>query len=98
MELQKIDAVAPYIADEPWSMYWAEFKSGTQEFEDFLHNPLEFYVENIEEVDDSWSIQTDILCHEHGIVESAVCKITFVLPKYKLVKATLYKHDPVTNA
>ncbi len=97
MKLEKIDEVAPYIREEPLSLYWAEFKSGSKEFEDFLHNPLEFYASNIEEVDHTWNVQTDIVGHEHGMLNSAVCKLSFVFNKYKLVKATLYKHDPETG-
>lgn len=64
---QRIDDVSKDIADEPWSMYWNEMKSGTEEFEEFLHKPMRVLQNTLDGVDNSFTIQTNILNHEIGL-------------------------------
>jgi len=41
----KVDNYVAEIREEPWSLYWKEWKSGSEEFEKFLHDPLPVLVE-----------------------------------------------------
>jgi hypothetical protein len=89
---EKLDDVSPKIAKEPWSLYLGEMKSGTQEFEDFLHDPLSDMAGVLNEVDKSWNIQTNMIGHEIGLFSDAVIKLALVDPRRKMVFLTLYKH------
>ena len=88
----KLDDVNKNIANEPWSMYWNEMKSGTQEFEDFLHEPLKVLCGALDGVDESFTVQSNILNHEVGLVNSIVCQVAIVDYQKKIVYLTLYKH------
>ena len=92
MAWEKLDDVSSNIAQEPWSLYWNEMKSGSREFEDFLHDPLSRMVGVFSDVDKSWSVQTNIIGHEIGLSEDLVCKLALVDPRRKTVFLTLYKH------
>ncbi|WON73901.1 hypothetical protein [Nitrosospira sp. Is2] len=89
---EKLDDVSLKIAKEPWSLYLGEMKSGTQECEDFLHDPLSDMAGVLSEVDKSWNIQTNIIGHEIGLSVDLVFKLALVDPRRKMVFLTLYKH------
>lgn len=89
---EKLDDVSKNIGNEPWSLYWHEFKSGTKEFEDFLHNPIELLTTAADGVDSTFAVQTTVLNHENGLRGSAVCTVAIVDPDKKRVYLTLYKH------
>ena len=91
---EKLDDVSKSIAEEPWSLYWKEFKSGTDEFEQFLHNPLSQMTKAFEGVNREWTVQTNVIGHEQGLVMSVVCGVALVDPQKKTVFLTLYKHKP----
>jgi hypothetical protein len=77
----RIDDFVQEIRDEPWSMYWTEWKSGTNEFQNFLLDPLNTMIaDRIEAVSNSWSVNW------------AVCTILIVMPQEKQVKVLLFKH------
>ena len=89
---EKLDDVSKNIAHEPWNLYWKEHKSGTKEFEAFLHNPKAVLVAELAEVKDTFNIQTNILNHERGLEASLVCTLVLVDPDKQLAYVTLYKH------
>jgi hypothetical protein len=89
---EKLDNLSKNIAEEPWSLYWREMKSGTETFEHFLHEPLQHVADDFDEVDKSWTVQTQIIGHEIGLYAHAVCSIALVDPRRKTVFLTLYKH------
>ena len=89
---EKLDDVSANIANKPWSLYWSEMKSGTKEFENFLHDPLSDMTGVLSEVEKSWSIQTTIIGHEIGLSQDLVSKLALVDPRRKMVFLTLYKH------
>ncbi len=91
---EKLDDVSKNIASEPWSLYWIEWKSGTKEFEEFLHNPLAHSADSFEGVDRNWTVQTNVIGHEGGLMQSAVCSLALVDRDRKTVFLTLYKHKP----
>jgi hypothetical protein len=91
---EKLDDVSKSIADEPWSLYWRELKSGTAEFEEFLHDPLSHLVKSFEGVDRKWTVQTNRIGHETGLMRSAVCSLALADHDRKTVFLTLYKHKP----
>lgn len=88
----KIDDVSPEINDEPWSLYWAEFKSGTDEYETFLHDPLTHFKDVFEGVDDDWQVTTILANHQRPLTVSAHCWPTFVFPETKSILSVAYKH------
>jgi hypothetical protein len=90
---EKLDDVSKNIADEPWSLYWSEYKSGTEEFEDFLHDPLSVLVKACSGVDRTWNVQTSIIGHEIGFRKDAVCSTVLVDPIRKIAYVTFYKHQ-----
>jgi len=89
---EKLDDVSRNIASEPWSLYWAEMKTGTPEFEQFLHDPLSSLVGAFSGVTKAWRVQTNILNHEEGLALSHACQLALVDPAKKTVYLTIYKH------
>lgn len=89
---EKLDNVSQNIANEPWSLYWNEMKSGSHEFEDFLHNPLPTLIKVLDGVDDTWTVETKIRNHEKGLLINAVCTVAMADPQKKIVYLTLFKH------
>ena len=81
------------VNDEPWNLYWSEMKSGTPEFEEFLHDPLTTLCRDLAECDESWTVQTIVLNHEATLSNNIVCQVAFVDPPKKLVYLTVYKHQ-----
>ena len=65
----KVDDVSKEIAAEPWSLYWKEFKSGTPEFEEFLHEPAKHVAQNISGGSD-WNVSTYVVNHEIGFTKN----------------------------
>jgi hypothetical protein len=88
----KIDDVSQEIRDEPWSLYWAEFKSGTEEYERFLHDPLAHFKEVFDGVEDDWRITTVLANHERPMNITSHCWPTFVFPETKTIVSVAYKH------
>jgi hypothetical protein len=78
---EKLDNVSKNIAEEPWSLYWNEFKSGTKEFENFLHDPLKTLVTAVDGVDRKFTVNTTVVNHEKGLNLSAVCSLCIVDPE-----------------
>lgn len=91
-EWVKIDNVSREIEEEPWSLYWTEMKSESDEFEAFLRNPRESLMSGIREVRDDFAITTEHLNHEVGFRTSAVCQVVMVMPEERRVKVMTYKH------
>ncbi len=89
---EKLDDVSTNINNEPWSLYWSEIKTGTQEFEDFIHNPLGELTTVIGGINADWKVQTQMLGHEIGLLVDAVCRLVLVDPRSKTLYLTLYKH------
>jgi hypothetical protein len=87
-----IDEVSTEIREEPWSLYWREWKSGTAEFERFLHEPLSVLSEELDGVASDWSVTTQIINHDHGLGMTAVCSLAMVVPENKTALLTIYKH------
>ena len=88
----KVDDFVPEIAQEPWSMSWYEWKTGTTEFEDFLKNPLPILIQDFPEVKPDWRVITEIVNHEKGFLGMACCSSCIVMPDSKTVRLVLYKH------
>jgi hypothetical protein len=89
---EKLDDVSVSIAKEPFSLYWSELKSGSREFEKFLHDPLGEIVDVASGVDKSWCVQTNIIGHEIGFGPDVVSRLALVDPHRKTVFLVLYKH------
>jgi hypothetical protein len=90
-EWEKLDDVSQNIREEPWSLYWREWKSGTRAFEDFLHDPGKELVRS-GLARRGYSVQTNIINHERGLRVTAVCTMVIVDPRSKAAYITLYKH------
>ena len=88
----KLDEQNKNIKMESWSLYWSEFKSGTSEFEEFLHNPLKVLSQSIDEIDSSWTVYTNILNHEVGLQKDEVCSLCMTDQKKKIAYMTFFKH------
>ena len=88
----KLDDDNKHIREEPWSLYWCEMKTGTEEFEEYIHDPLTVLSRDLGEVDKSWTIQTNVLNHENGLAGSIVCNIAIADKAKNIVYSTLYKH------
>lgn len=89
---EKLDSVSKSIAEEPWSLYWNEMKSEEPEFKEFISNPIPVLVEQTDEVEADYRIQTTIINHEVGLMGSMVCQAALVDPDSRTVYLTLYKH------
>jgi hypothetical protein len=89
---EKLDDVSENIKNEPWSLYWSEMKTDTPEFEQFLHDPLSELVGSLSGVTRAWTVQTNILNHEFGLLGSSACKLALVDPDKNVVYLTIYKH------
>jgi hypothetical protein len=87
-----LDELSPDIRDEPWSLYWKEWKSGTPEFEALLHDPLEVLSKQIPGVTREWTVATEFVNHERGLSNNIVCKLAMVMPDEKRVLLLFYKH------
>ena len=85
-----LDDASKNIKDELWSFYWREWKSGTEEFEEFLHKPLR-ELKHLG-AKKGFKVHTNILNHEVGLTMSAVCSLAIVDPKGKVVYVTMFKH------
>ena len=88
----KIDDFVKEIADEPWSLYWSEMKSESDEFIEFMKNPLPVLQRSFPQVDSTWHIDTEIVNHQKGLLLTAVCQAAFIFDEIKLVKIIMYKH------
>jgi len=82
------------IADEPWSLYWREFKSDTDEFRSFLLDPKPILMNEIPRVSEDYQVSSEILNHEISLRYQAVCTLGIVMPDEKRVKLLFYKHKP----
>jgi hypothetical protein len=89
---EKLDDVSQNIRNEPWSLYWSEKKTGTPEFERFLHDPLSEFVEEFSGVTRDWTVQTNILNHEIGLLGRSSCNLALVDPDKKIIYLSIYKH------
>lgn len=89
---EKLDDVSKSIANEPWSLYWNEMKTGTPEFEAFLLDPLSHLVGNLAGVTKEWTVQTNILNHEISLRHDPACELALVDPQKNIVYLTIYKH------
>lgn len=81
------------IADEPWSAFWCEHKSGTKEFGDFILNPLPT-LETKLNLSPGYRISSFFLNHNIAFTERFVCCVGMVFHEEKLVHLTFYKHKP----
>lgn len=90
----KIDNFVREIAEEPWSLYWKEWKTGTREFEDYILNPLPHLAREIEGVDSSWTVSSELLNHHIPHVSNAVCNVGMIMYEEKRIKLLFYKHAP----
>lgn len=88
----RLDDVSPDIAEEDWSLYWAETKSESSYFEGFLREPLAVLRDEIPGIDESWTVTTNIVNHHVPLHQSTVCRVSMVIPEEKLVINLLYKH------
>jgi hypothetical protein len=89
---EKLDNVSDNIKREPWSLYWREMKTGTREFEQFIHDPLRNLIGVFSGVTKTWKVHTNILNHEHGLAASHACLLALVDPEKKIIYLTIYKH------
>jgi hypothetical protein len=92
VRLVKLDDVSPEIAEENWSLYWAEAKSESAYFERFLREPLTVLKDEIPGLDDSWRVTTNVVNHHVPLTQNTVCRVSMVMPEEKLVLNLLYKH------
>ncbi|MFE9883274.1 hypothetical protein [Streptomyces sp. NPDC005784] len=90
----KIDDVSQEIRDEPWSMYWREWKTGSDPFEEFLHDPVGVLAEEIAEVGPDWTVTTTVANHQVGLRASPICIVAMVVPNERRAYLWLYKHEP----
>lgn len=89
----KIDDHVQDVAEEPWSLYWGESKTGTPDFEKFILDPLPVLVDRLG-ISDDYHVQTTLLNHHIPHSHTSVCSTMMVIPKEKRVVMTLYKHSP----
>ena len=89
---EPLDTPNRSISEEPWDFYWQEWKSGTKEFEDFLHDPKKVLSEEIPSIKSDYYVQSMIVNHDIGLNGSAVCSTCLVDPRRKTVYLMLYKH------
>ena len=89
-----IDAVSDEIRAEPWNLSWREWHSEDDDFGRFLHEPLAVLAEDFEEVDDGWTVSTQVVNHQHGLRYTDVCTLVILMPNYRTALLTLYKHGP----
>jgi hypothetical protein len=89
---EPLDTPNKAIASEPWDFHWKEWKSGTGEFEEFLHDPKSVLLKDFPSIAEDFVIQTTILNHDRGIVNSLVCSMCLIDPERKAVYLTLFKH------
>ncbi|WP_374772085.1 hypothetical protein OG756_02095 [Streptomyces sp. NBC_01310] len=82
------------IRDEPWKMYWREWKTGSEAFEKFLHDPIGVLVDEIRVVQPDWSVTTTVANHQVGLSRSPICIVAMVVPEERRVYLWLYKHAP----
>jgi len=87
----KVDDHVAEVAEEDWSVYWAEHKSDTSDFQEFLRNPKPVLQERLGIADD-YRIETTIVNHEIGMAISSVCSLISVFPRERLIYLLLYKH------
>ncbi|MFD5552725.1 hypothetical protein ACFWIA_02665 [Streptomyces sp. NPDC127068] len=90
----KIDDVSQEIREEPWSLYWREWKTGTEPFEELLHDPVGVLAEQIEEVGPDWTVTTTVANHHVGLKASPICIVATVVPNERRAYLWLYKHGP----
>lgn len=88
----QVDDHVQEIAQEPWSMAWREWKSGSSEFNDFLMNPLPEIMKDFPLVQADWRVTSEIVNHERSLLGSAVCNTCIIMPDTKTVKLMFYKH------
>jgi hypothetical protein len=92
VRIVKLDDVSPDIAEESWSLYWAETKSTSAYFERFLREPLAVLKDEIPGVDDTWHVSTNVVNAHVPLTQNTVCRVSMVMPDEKLVLNLLYKH------
>ena len=87
----KIDDYVEEVAEEPWSLYWSEHKTDSDDFDRFWRNPKEYLQQQIG-VPDDYQVETQVVNHQVGLMVDPVCRITLVMPREKRVLTLLYKH------
>lgn len=92
-----VDNKVQEIADEPWSLYWREFKSDTDEFRAFLLDPKPILMREIRGISSDYKVTSEVLNHEISLRYQAVCTICIVMPDEQRVKVLFYKHIPVAS-
>lgn len=88
----KVDDHVAEINEEPWSLYWAEHKSGNLEFDNFLKNPLPSISAKLGMDLSGYRLQTIVANHQVPMLISAVCTLIMVMPEEKTIHMTIYKH------
>ncbi|WP_199091572.1 hypothetical protein [Bosea sp. ASV33] len=87
------------LKSEPWSMFWKEWKSESNEFKEFLLDPLKILKNNDEfRLDGNYSVSSELLNHHIPLTVSIVCTIIIIFPEEKHVKIMAYKHKPELNS
>ncbi|UFR00765.1 hypothetical protein KBP30_06060 [Streptomyces sp. Go40/10] len=89
-----IDEVSDEIRSEPWSMYWREWKSDSEEFARFLREPIAVLAKEISEVEQDWTVTSTIANHHVGIGRSPICIVATSVPSERRVYLWMYKHAP----
>ncbi|MER6503989.1 hypothetical protein ABT218_32775 [Streptomyces sp. NPDC001455] len=89
-----IDKVSEEIRSEPWSMYWREWKSESDEFARFLRDPISVLAGDIREVERDWTVSSTIANHHVGIGHSPICIVAISVPSERRVYLWMYKHAP----
>ena len=92
MQWYELDDRNKSISAEPWNLYWSESKTGMPDFEDFLHDPISMLSQDINEIDETWSIISTIVNHEVGLQNSISCQILMADPRKKVAYLTYFKH------
>ena len=87
----KVDDHVREIAEEPWSLYWTEHKTGTQELDEFIKNPRPFLEEQLG-IPSNYRIETSLVNHQEGFLANVWCNICLVFPREELVYLIGYKH------
>ncbi|MGW4381419.1 hypothetical protein [Kitasatospora sp. NPDC004531] len=89
-----IDDVSDDIRAEPWSMYWREWKSESEEFGRFLREPVKVLADEVPGVERDWTVTSTIANHHVGIGASPICIVAVSVPEERRVYLWMYKHAP----
>src|SRR6516165_3399262 len=80
---EKLDEISAGLTKAPYSLYWSEAKSESEEFRRFLGDPLGEMVSVVSGAATSWSVQTTIIGHERGMSVALVRRLVLVDPRCK---------------